>query len=220
MSEKSQALTDFFHAVSPHVSVDVRRGIESMQNVLALFPGQSPGEVLTAIQKMQSVATSSVAGMIERAKNVILPSSTETAEAYLKDAGKLSVGDLQMLVQGLGLSVPKKTKAAVVAELTKWIESKGTYAPRSAEDNKRDRAKELAGDLPQKMGQMTGALAEEIIRRSEAASKDKELGADGFAMFASILLGMPMKGTKGKLLKEIKSFVDRLATSAAQTSGY
>jgi hypothetical protein len=221
MNDRPHALSDFFTAVSPHVSAEIRKGIESIQDVLALFPGHSPGEVFTSIQKMQAAALSSVAAMVERAKKVILAPTddADSPEAFLKDAGKLSAGDLQALLHGLGLAVIRKTKAACALELKLWIESKGTYAPRSEADRKRERAQELAGDLPQKMGQMTGALADEIIRRADAAAKDKELGSDGFRIFASLLLGMPMTGTKSRLLKEIKSFVDRLATSAAQTSG-
>ncbi len=224
MSVKSSALNEFLNALAPHVSSELRKGIESIEEIFGFFPGQTAGEIHTTIKKMLASSASSVSGMIDRAKNLVLPAMPENApldapEAFLKDAGRLSPDDLKALMAGISLPAPK-TKKAMLGELKQWIESKGTYAPKSDEEKKRERAQMLAGDLPQKMGQMTGALADEIIRRAEAASKDKELGADGFAIFASLLLGTPMKGSKSKLLKEIKAFVDRLAVSAAQTGGF
>ena len=221
MNDKSQALDEFLNAVSPHVSTDIRKGLEAVRSILALYPGQSATDVFTSIQKMQASAATSVTAMIERARLLIQPSSPEAAnadsqEAFLKDAGKLGPDDLKSLMDGISLPSPK-SKKAILAEIKLWLESKGTYAPKSAADKKRERAQMLLGDIPQRLGQMTNALADEIIAQATAASKDKELGADGFMIYASLLLGMPMKGTKPKLLGEIKAFVDRLAVSAAQT---
>lgn len=221
MNDKPQALGEFLNAISPHVSTDIRKGIESVRGILALYPGQSAADVFASIQKMQASAATSVTAMIERARLLIQPASPEAAhadslEAFLKDAGKLGPDDLKSLMDGISLPSPKGKKA-ILAEIKLWLESKGTYAPKSAADKKRERAQMLLGDIPQRLGQMTNALADEIIARATEASKDKELGADGFTIYASLLLGMPMKGTKPKLLGEIKAFVDRLAVSAAQT---
>ena len=224
MSQKTQGLEAFLNAVSPHVSNDVRKGIDSIRSILALFPGQSAGDAYASIKKLLASAMASVDVLIERARQLVQPawpegSAPESVEAFIKDAGKLALGDLKALLNAIGLPAPK-TKKAVLVELKQWIESKGVYAPKSESDKKRERAEQLVSEYPRKMGQMTSALADEIIRRAEEAATDKLLGADGFAMFASLLLGMPMKGTKTKLLNEIKSFVNRLAVSASQTSGF
>ena len=213
----------FLDALAPHVSSDVRKGIESLKKIMEMFPGLSAGDIEKSIRAMLASATTSVPSMIERARDLIRDSvegeakKSDTLDSFLKDLGKCSIADLKAIGTGLNLPLPTQKKA-VVEELRKWIDSKGAYAPASPAGKMRERAAELAGDLPQRMSRIDSQLAEEIIRRAEIAAKDKQLGKEGFEAFASLLLGTAVRGSKPKLLAQIKSLVDRLLVSQEQTS--
>ena len=223
MTSASNPTEGFLDALAPHVSGDVRKGIESLKMIMEMFPGRSPGDIEKSVRSLLSNASTSVPSMIERARDLIRDAvegevkKPDSLEAFLKDVGKCSPADLKAIGVGLNLPLPSQKKA-VVEELRKWIDSKGTYAPVSPADKMRKRAEELAGDLPQRMSRIDPQLAEEIISRAQAASKDKPLGKEGFEAFASLLLGTAVKGTKVKLLAQIKSLVDRLLISQEQTN--
>lgn len=72
-----------------------------------------------------------------------------------------------------------------------------------------------AEEFNEQLGNMNGDLADTIITTMEKAKSS--MNATNFAKWASKLLGFPQKGSKEKIAKSVKSFVDRLATSAAQT---
>ena len=222
MSTSSNPTEGFLDALVPHVSNDVRKGIESLKKIMEMFPGLSPGDIEKSVGAMLASATTSLPSMIQRANELIRdavegePKKPDSLDAFLKDVGKCTAADLKAI--GVALHLPLPTlKKAVVEELRKWIESKGTYAPPSTADKMRELATQLAGDLPQRMSRMNPQLAEEIISRAQAASKDKQLGKEGFEAFASLLLGTTTKGSKPKLLAQIKSLVDRLLVSQEQT---
>jgi hypothetical protein len=143
----------------------------------------------------------------------------ESIEASLKDAAKCGPADLRAIAAGIQLPVPTQKKP-ILAEFRQWLESMGAYAPKSASEKRKELARELVGDLPQRLGGMTPEFAAEIVGRAEAAAKNKELGTEGFVEFATLLLGTPVKGSKPALVKKIKAFVDRLVVSNAQTGSF
>jgi hypothetical protein len=226
MSNAIDSTGEFLEALAPHLSPERRKGVESLQQILKMFPGQSPGDVEKGIRALLANSRTSVPAMIQRAKDLVqaaAPGATEkpadSIEAFLKDAAKCAPADLRAIAAGIQLPVPAQKKA-ILAEIRQWLESMGAYAPKSASEKRKDRARELVGDLPQRLGGLTPELAAEIVGRAEAASKDKQLGAEGFVEFASLLLGTPVKGTKPGLLKKIREFIDRLVVSNAQTGSF
>jgi hypothetical protein len=77
-------------------------------------------------------------------------------------------------------------------------------------------AQQYADWLVERMRAVDDRAADEIIARAEEAKKDKVLGADGFKEFAR-LLGIPVGGTKPKMLKQFKDAINRMAVTHRQT---
>ena len=75
-----------------------------------------------------------------------------------------------------------------------------------------------AEELSKQLGSMDNAKADHIIAATDKAKA--EMGTDDFLRWASKLLGFQQKGSKEVVAKNVKSFVDRLATSAAQTGSF
>jgi len=226
MNDGHDATGQFLEALAPHLSPERRKGVESLQQILKMFPGQSPGDVEKGIRALLASSRTSVPALIQRAKELIQTAAPDAAakpadsiEVFLKDAAKCAPADLRAIAAGIQLLVPTQKKA-ILAEIRQWLEAKGDYSPKSPLDKKKERARELVGDLPQRLGGMTPEFAAEIVGRAEAAAKDKELGTEGFVEFASLLLGTQVKGSKPALLKKIKEFVDRLVVSNAQTGSF
>ncbi len=226
MNSAHDSTGQFLGALAPHLSPERRKGVESLQQILNMFPGQSPGDVEKGIRALLANSRTAVPAMIQRARDLIQSVAPDAAgkpadsvEAFLKDAAKCDSADLRAIAAGIQLAVPTQKKA-ILAEIRQWLESKGDYSPKSPLDKKKERAGQLVGDLPQRLGGMTPDLAAEIVGRAEAAAKDKELGTEGFVEFASLLLGTPVKGSKAALLKKIREFIDRLVVSNAQTGSF
>jgi hypothetical protein len=210
---------EFLNAIRAHLDKDVQRGVDALTKIMARFPGQTPADIDKSVASLQASSRTSVPAMVERARGLIqaeMPPG-DSIELFLKDAAKLDANDLQAIAGQISLAVPKQKKS-ILAELRQWLESRGTYAPKSPLEKAKERARELAHDLPERMIHMTAELAAEVMRRAEAAAMDKALGADGFAEFAAIVLGAPAKGSRPVLLKQIRARVDRLAASYAQST--
>ncbi len=207
----------------PLLNASLQKQLQGIQKILLLFPGLSPAEIEKNIRTLQTSASTSVDAFIERAKALIHNDVLESGavDAFLKDFKKLSATDLKSFLAGISLHA-SGSKTALVLEVRRWLESKGTYAPASAAEKKsvqvQARLQELLGDLPERLSPMTPELADEVNRAAEAASKDKVLGSTGFAQFAEKLLGVPVKGSKPAILKQIKNTMERLVVSRAQSS--
>src|SRR5262245_18020156 len=228
MPSEKQPLEALLDSLIQHVNKDVRGGLESVRDLLGLFPGQAPAEVLKSVRTLRDSNRNSIPALLERAAAVVNKglngsqgngSPPEAPEVFLSDVGKLSAADLKSISKGLHLPAAG-TKAQLLVDIRRWVESGGTYAAPDPKEQAERRAQELAGDLPGRLSKMDDALADEVIRRAESASKDKTLGADGFETFTSLLLGTPVKGSRPKLLKMIKYFVNSLAVKTARTTGF
>src|SRR5262249_41685034 len=140
-------------------------------------------------------------------------SLSETADAVLQDISTLKATDLKQLGKALELEVTG-AKAAMVETFRLWLTSGGTVAPLSAEQRAEQEVAQHVGDLVERMRVIDAQVAEEVIRRAEIAAK--ELSKEAFEAFGN-RIGIPVKGTKAKMLQQIKDFVNRAAVSHAQT---
>lgn len=221
-----QPLDTFLDSLLPHVNGDLRKGLQSVKELLDLFPGQSPGEVVKAVRSLKSSSRNSVPALLDRAAALVQHkhnggtangSPADSADQLVADAGKLSLTDLRALAKGLRMA-GTGGKPELLEDVRRWVESAGTYAPPSQSDLAHRRARELVGDLPERLHRMDDSLAREVLERAEAASKDKALGKEGFEAFAELLLRAPVKGSKPQILKKIKDFVNALAVSHTRTN--
>src|SRR5438309_697591 len=127
MTNASNPAESFLDALAPHVSTEVRKGIESLKKIMEMFPGRSPADIEKSVRAMLASATTSVSSMVERARNLLRDAvegeekSPDSPAAFLKDAGKCTAGDLKSIAAGLGLPVPSQKKG-IIEELQEWIE--------------------------------------------------------------------------------------------------
>ena len=113
------------------------------------------------------------------------------------------------------------SKERIAGTIMEGIEGRAGSFKRSgmlkpANDEKRKKANEQADEFHEHLGKMDSAKADEIIAAAE--EQKGKLSATDYKDWASRLLGYRATGTsKQALFKEVSSFVNRLAVSAAQT---
>jgi hypothetical protein len=210
-----QVIEAMLTALGPFLSSEARKSSQALLGILGMFPGQPLPDVEKALRAMIAESRTSVPALAERGRAMISSSAGESADAWLKDVSRLNLTSLKQLGQALGIGMAG-TKTAMVQDLRRWAESRGQVVPVTAADRALQKAREYAGDLPERMRNIDSHVADEAIRRAQAAYADKQLGKDGFEAFAR-LLGITVSGTKASMLKQVKDFVNRAAVIQDRT---
>jgi hypothetical protein len=210
-----QPVEGLLAGLEPYLNAETKKSAHALNGLFALFPGQSLPEIEKTVRSLLATARNSVPVLVDRTRALLAGSAGESIDAWAQDLGKLNVSALKQLGNALDLELTG-AKAQLVADLRKWVESRGQARPTTAAERSRLAAAQFAGDLPDRIRrQMIDVqFAEEIHRKADAAAK--ELDKQGFEAFGK-LLGIPVSGTKAAMLKQIKNFVDRAAVSHGQT---
>lgn len=202
-------------SLEPYLSGEAKKASRALQGILALFPGQTLSEIEKSIKGLLASSQNDVVAIAQRARDFVDGKSSEPIDTLVKAVGKLSSPDLKKLGKALDLEL-NGTKPAMVEAFRVWVESRGEKRPATAKDKMKQKAKEYADGLPERMAHMDHQTADDIIAKAEKASKDKALGNDGFQEFAQ-LLGVTVRGTKANMLTQFKNAINQIAVSRAQT---
>ena len=202
-------------ALHPFLDADTRKSCQAIRSMLDLFPDLSLAEVAKKLAANVASAKKSVPALANRANALVNRSSEESVQSWLDDVGKLNKTDFKQLGKALNFDLSGDS-AEDLESLRKWAESGGQTKPPDAKERAERIARELAGNLPDRMRVVDFQVAEEVIRKAEALATDKKLTKDEFEAFGK-LLGIPVTGTKPTMLKQIKDFVNRLARTHGQT---
>jgi hypothetical protein len=213
-----QKFLELLTALDPFLNTETRKSCQAVKDMLDQLDqsGLSFAEVAKKLKADTANARKGVPALAARARALLNGGSQEFIQALLDDAFKLSQANLKKLGKELNLDL-SSDKLEVNEDIRKWIESGGQIKPPDARARAEQCARQLAGNLPDRMrGDVTGQVADEVKRKADDLGKDKKVGKDVLEAFGK-LLGIPVTGSKPAMLKQIKQFVDRLAVSHGQT---
>src|ERR1019366_710824 len=126
------------------------KSCQAIKSMLDLFPDLSLAEMAKNLTANVAGAKKGVPALANRANALVNRSSEESVQSWLDDVGKLNKTDFKQLGKALNFDL-SGDGAEDLESLRKWTESGGQTKPPDAKERAERIARELAGNLPDRM---------------------------------------------------------------------
>ena len=183
-----------FETLRPLLNSTAAKELDAINDVQSRFPGKSWKEIAREIDNLIDKASGDLSTIIQRLSTRVAGSSTESIDALVKSLKKLSKDDLTSVGKELGLEC-SGTKTRVVNDLKQWLQSGGSYRPKTAAEA----AAEKIGSFTAKWKQLTATPGEqsttELLNLIDAVAKLTKPELEAFCQSVNL----SFTGSKAKI---------------------
>jgi hypothetical protein len=215
MKSTENDLLRFLDATEPLLAGDTKKSLNALRKLLSLFPGSTLPEIEQAVASLLKAAQSTLEAIEIRCRDFRHGRSSESLAVLLKDVKGLSLANLKAVLQKLDILASGK-RSELDARLKAWLQGdRRDNLPndlQECEQAGRRRASAIRDAIRRVTPENIGQIREEV----NGAYRDDALGKEGFKAFADEL-GIPVRGSKDTMLKQVNDFLGRLSVMDVKT---